>query len=336
MISELWIIRGNRPVLWTIPMYAKHVTGYEVELVTAVPILKLHERALRARVEEVGRIANGIYYVAIQKLREIAKAVPSQDPELLFSWNTLRADQRQYAEKFNNPDQIDFLDRMFQNGIGKTRDEVTWWWYQFCNHALETLVAHEKPVDMFFCRLHPSPYRSDWRQQFMGKMFNHVKQHGKTAEDIASDPKFRQLFESPTLASFFPDQKVLERRIEVEMKPEWWSNILHVEKTRRSELLSREQYVQAYEDSCRRFAKAAATLFADWMEGAHHDCARIAGSGVSGRFLVRSSKTGTSSKRNGARRRDRVGRLRAEVALARAEADAARRKLEASIENWSV
>lgn len=249
MSEELWIIKGRLPVLWTIPVYAQWESKCEASVFPAIALLRSQERALNYLLSTHARKVKGMWLMTTTALEEVGRlADPGTDPESVFSWERPRGVYKpsywSRARLIGEPLRKEFLDSLYQDGAGNSRDEVEHWWYIFCNYAFNWLINTEKPLDMYFVRLVPLPFRHEWVS---------------ILDSIHADKRQTEHFNDPYMLGGSVGN-VIRRTIDAELLPTWWKSVRRVERTRLSRLTS-EQYAESVRASIMRAIPAARRLY---------------------------------------------------------------------------
>ena len=261
MHEELWTVRGSSPVLWRIPFYVTwNEKAPEGALFSAVPLLKIQQAAADRVMRENGRRVKGMWMMTRADLRKVGElAKDGTDPETLLVWERPRtAKQPRYrSTKFRERD--DFLDALYLLGVGQSQEEVAHWWYLFCNHALDWVINKERPVDMFFAKITPLPFRVNWQEKANKTRLEmlckrHVFTHGNYLDDW---------FKRGSPLGLNADGTI-HRYLQVELMPFWWKTIKQVERTRLKRLKS-ERYAEYVATAIDRATPAAKRIFKTWV-----------------------------------------------------------------------
>lgn len=256
MTPELWTVRGNRPRLWTIPVWIEQ-NGKQAKVFPAIPLLATQLRALHWRLEDQGAKREGDEWVIpAGKLKLIAMAAPKIDPEYLLTWEHLRLADLPKRKRAISQDQHDFVDDMYLRGIGQSREVLRYWFVEFANQMLDWLVNHERPVDLGFCILHPSPYRLGWQHRIYEGVKNYGKKRGPRHKRAVGQIEKRYLI--------VDKGRHCRRTIEIEFPRTWWKIIDKVE-SERLELLGDYGYATNFMASVRRREAVSYRLYNQWM-----------------------------------------------------------------------
>jgi hypothetical protein len=260
MTEELWSIRGYDPVQWSIPFYVTpQGPSEESSAFPAIPLLRIQQSAVNARLKPRARLVNGIWMITRLNLHQIGTmATAGVDPETLLAWDRKPLKQAlKRPEK--NVEREEFLDALYQVGIGKSREEIAHWWYVFCNHALDWIINKERPVDMFFTRIHPMPYRANWIERTEARR---MKLYSKR-QSLMQPDWLKKWFENSTLLGLNRDGTI-NRHMTLEFMPLWWQTIKLVEQTR-LQRLKRFRYAACVIESIRQASPAAARIYRTWL-----------------------------------------------------------------------
>lgn len=290
MVSdELWIIRGREPVNWTVPVYVTWQTQEWGILYFAVSLMVKQQHC----VEQVLRLAaepyKAMWRIRRTHLEKIGDLTTGGDPESYFSWERPRLAQQPEFSPERRKERDEFIDAIYQCGVGKSREEVEYWWNQFCKHSLDWLINKEKPVDMYFIRLHNSPYRANWRTALLGRfprlgaLLAHVG--GVNRDFVAHKSGLTEQMLSLDLLAMKRPENICYRMVEVEHRPSWWKNVLKVEKTR-FERLGCAGYAAYFMESVRSRLGLTLHLYVEWLAHVARPCAADVECGLAGEFRL--------------------------------------------------
>lgn len=274
--EQTWLVRGSLPVLWTIPFRVTFEDEHsEAEMFAAVPLLKIQQKAVDWHMERVahGRQVNGAWMVRRRELKLMAQHVLTEcDPEELFSWERKR-EYRYDPKLVDNRDRNEFLDTIFHLGIGKSREETEYLWKSFCNHALDWLINHEKPVDMYFAVLHPSVYRRNWCERIHAESWVPMKE-----EWLKVNQKFQQHLRGGRLLAV-TDEGTIKRYIEIELTENWTKAIKVVESTRLKRL-NPVRYAELIAETIIKQLGISARIYAAYVAAIREPIGSVTASGV--------------------------------------------------------
>lgn len=285
----MWILRGGEPVLWTVPVYVKWITEEWGTLFYALPLLAKQQEAVDAVLAKFATPAKGMWEVRKIALERFATLSAGGDPQTFFSWERPRLVRQSQVAKEERKEITEFLDALYQAGVGKSREEVEYWWLQFCNHALDWLLNKEKPVDMYFLRLHNCPYRQNWRQailsrfQKVGKLLAHSR--GKDREFYAVRSGVTDELLCLDLLAMHRTDGICYRHVEVEHRPRWWKAVLRVERERMVRL-GYIGYASYFMASVRRRLATTIGIYVDWLAAIARPSAADVESGRQGEFRL--------------------------------------------------
>lgn len=283
MLDELWMIRGSKPVLWTMPFRVNAIGGAEVEAHLDWPMLSTRQAAAVACLMlEYGRPYNGMWRLTLWQLRKIgSRARDGETAEDLFSWERARESQQPKYNPDRRAERDEFLTALYQNGVGSSLTEVEAWWQHFCNHALDWLLNKEKPVDMYFLKLHPTPLRRNWDYKAWSyfRRYKEIPKH-PTPSDLLANKAAANAFRSARWLAVMPG-RICERHVMIEHTRMWWALMKKVEETR-LKVLKVNSYAQAVLDSLARGVGAAARVYSEWAIHSAHSQGYNLSSGVHG------------------------------------------------------
>lgn len=259
-VSELWIVRGDRPVLWALP-YRMEPCGQGVRIWPAVPLREKEKSAATALLRPLGEPEGDDWLLTHFRLRKVAEKVPDKEPEQYAIWH--RPHMRQVKHWARSPGQAgieDFTDALFMAGVGETREEVATWWYHFRNHMLDWLINKEREVDLGFVKLHQSARRLNWLIQthFCGR--RQTVPLTNQPKVLKNNQKFMDRVSGRSVVEVRTNGTV-RRFIDVEHGKEWEALTKRVETTR-LKLLKPRPYAKHTLAGLARGADVAAKLFA--------------------------------------------------------------------------
>lgn len=265
--TEMWVIEGRQPVLWTIPVFVKWNNDDEGEMFYAVSyLLQKQLGALTERLKDHARPFNGMWIISRHALKRIARLTPGGDPECYFSWHLSReGDQPKYKPE-TRVERDEFLDSLFQSGAtGLDRATLEFVWRQFCLHMGNWLINREKSIDFYFFTIHPMPYRSNWKDRMLDEFTRRFAAHAMSRQ--ATELKqidVREMLLDPSLLAMNESYGICYRRLEVEHKKAWWKNVIRSERYKLSKLGPHE-YAFDFTGFCIRCIERSKRLFFSFL-----------------------------------------------------------------------
>jgi hypothetical protein len=163
-IPEMWLVRGRKPVPWTIPFYVTRRDDFEVQLYPAVPLNVPQQRAINEFMANFGSVDPiGRWGIHPSLLPKVASQIDNgTDPEVVSTWGTPEDKQKKpLSISTGDAEQDEFLSDMLAN-VHMELPELVACWTLFKQQILHYLVNREKPVSFGFLKLHSSPYRRNW------------------------------------------------------------------------------------------------------------------------------------------------------------------------------
>lgn len=241
MEHELWVITGNDPVTWAIPHWVHSDDKRWATIWRTMALTKFQWAAMQARLGKLETVGSGKSRISMAQLRRIGhKVLHTGQVEDHFVWERRRLAVLTPTTRKRRTDRDEFLAGMFLRGIGRSEGELEYWLNQFCNHMIWWLINKETPVDLYFCKLHPSPYRLNWHRT-------------KSARDRMA---------SPILFAF--DGAACLRSIEIEHTRTWWRISRRVEHDR-VKMLSPKGYAAEYIAWAERISEQSTRLHNAWL-----------------------------------------------------------------------
>lgn len=269
-VEELWVIRGSKPVLWTVPFWLTWEKGQmEATIFCAQPLIGIQEDAVSSVLRQSARPFNGMWRITRPDLERIGYQVnPPKRPELYLSWERTKEYQKLENKPELHEEVNDFIDALYQRGYGESRELVAYQWRQFCNHMQHWLLVKEKPVDLGFMKLHPSSYRQNWmlvvlsRFPKLGQAISHLSE--PELSYILHKSGFMEALLSLDLLAVNNRWEYCYRQVEVEMTKHWWKSVELVERNRIKNL-GRFNYANHVMDSVRRGLKGTIQRYRRWL-----------------------------------------------------------------------
>ncbi|HEU4344378.1 MAG TPA: hypothetical protein VFU31_22690 [Candidatus Binatia bacterium] len=268
--EELWILRGNEPVLWTVPFFlCWEKPDIEATLYCSLDMPTFMRDAADSVLLNCARPYNGMWRILKEDLERVAYRVdPPVNAHLYLSWER----RKEYQKPEHHPEMVidlnDFIDALYQRGVGKSRDEVAYWWRQFCNHMLDWLIMKEKPVDLGFLKLHPTHYRPNWKPLLLSRFPKlGIALHKLTGIDMKYILQTSGLLEALTgmdILAMHRERHYLYRNVEIELGKTWYRAARDVELARRRRL-GPILYAQHSMDSIRRGLPAMLRIYRQWL-----------------------------------------------------------------------
>lgn len=170
-------------------------------------------------------------------------------------------------------DRAEFIATFCQR-TGARQADAHWWFNQFVNHMLDRLINHEKPIDLYFARIHAVLLRPNWRTNF-----NLNCPRVKAVEGLIANGAFNKLATSGQCLAITPEGTV-QRFLEVELCREWLRTVERVELTRQERL--GENYAKAILESAKRQVATTAKLCAQYLANWYHPSAQDADGRLAG------------------------------------------------------
>lgn len=254
-------------------------------VISAVPLLTIQTDAVNSILGLHGERVGRDWWITEPSLRRIGEQTAGGDPQVYFVWGARRPTDRKPTLEL--AERNEFIEELYKNGVGKSPEELNYYWREFCLHAANWLINKEKPVDMIFIRLLNCPYRANWKsiltQRFrrLGQVLSH---RGGTARDYALEQSgFLEELLCPDLLAMNQKHGTCYRHVEVHHCKKWWK-LARVAERDRMQQLGNERYAEYFMDSVRRFFKPAMALYTSWLAQIADPCAADCESGHAGRF----------------------------------------------------
>ena len=268
---ELWVVTGSEPVTWAIPFWVDWQGPY-TDIRCAMSLSPYQFAALKARIGEKEMGKAGYWRISLTQLRRIGHQVQfTGQVEDHFVWERRRLAHLSPLARRRRADRDSFIGDMFLRGEGESEGELEYWLARFCNAFIWHLLNKETPVDLHFCKLHPSPYKANWH--------------------IDSKPMRRDQLLGPMKIAF--DGIACLRGVEMELTRTWWKLARRVEHERVT-LLGNEAYAAEFMAWVERRIPESERLQRIWVQACRAAPARV-GARYKGR-LARFWQTTTISR----------------------------------------
>jgi hypothetical protein len=287
--EELWMIRGNSPVLWTVPFYiTKDERHEEFAMFSAIPLLPNQKKAVDELLLLHARQWNGMWRILPIELAAIGYATEGGDPEEYFSWERKRVRYKTDAEKERRKEMDDFLDALYQKGFGQSRMEVEGWWLIFSSHALDWMLNKDRIVDFGFIRLHPTYYRRNWQECLVHKLwqlsFVYRRFYVPRMAKRLWREKIKERFTNPGELAL-DESGIFLRHVDIEHTREWRKKMRMVENARKN--VMKDDYADFVMGQIRSRVRTAYKFFRYWAKDAMAPRAKsVRGSPGRGHLLV--------------------------------------------------
>ena len=281
---ELWVVCGRDPVLFRIPYFVVWSQN-EALMESALPLRRQEKLAVSRILALHGKPSKDQWIISRQMLEKIAEQTRGGDPDNYFAWNMPRPAEQAHVE--GRTERSEFIDSLYQSGVGKSPEELAYYWQEFCRHAAHWLINKEKPVDIFFVRLHNCPYRANWKviltQRFrrLGQAISHKSGHER--EYVMDQSGFKEELLSLDLLAFRRENQTCYRHVEVEHRKPWWKNVKKIELKRKMQL-GPYGYADYFLESIARFIPTAIRLYTVWLAQIAKACVADCEGGHDGRI----------------------------------------------------
>jgi len=293
MNAELWLFRGQQPVPWTVPFWVTRKHGTLVTLVEAPALLAKQKAAVRSVLKPVADWHKGRWILEERMLPMLAERLPEgTDPDAVTSWGTAAIDPPPVSTdpvSTGHADMDEFLDSLLAKGVGASRADLAFWWLTFCKHAQDYLLNKEKPIPMYFIKLHPSPYRRNWKWVLLTRFPRFWR-----SMTILNPYQRRVALEK---SEFIDEMLCLDllamhkrtgfvyRYVEVEHERTWYENVRTVERERLRRL-GWTDYAGRVMASVRRRLDTSIRLYGKWLADLACPSAQDVECGESGEFRL--------------------------------------------------
>lgn len=288
MAAELWVVsRTEGDIIWTAPVYVRWEYAM-ARFCLATPLKAQHHQAYEDFIKKTAdyRPVHGWWEVPRRVFQVYARKIEDdRDPKNYVTYRRLgkAADQAEsMAERptkdIENSERHQFIARMVEKGLAKDFETAYQWYMTICQHAADELINHERPVDMFFIKLHISPYRQNWMLEMLKKFPNLGKVlkscSGEKAELLLHDNGVYEFLLNHEMLAMPHEGVHCYRHIEVEHKRTWWRETVRAERVRYAQL-GPVKYASYFMDSVRRRLKVSVKLYRQWLAAVSRPQAQI-------------------------------------------------------------
>lgn len=254
-MNELWTISGRDPVNWTVPFYVDWKSNCAV-LTCGVALLARQRVAVANFLSVHGQPFEGKWIVKRGNLEGIAQRTPGGDPEMYFVWS---APKPKPLPKDGLEERSEMAEAMHKAGIGETVAHAHILWTSICRLVAHRMINEEKPVDMFYFKLHNCPYRANWLTILTQRIRRRLRSNAE--EELTG---YTDLLESTDLLSYNRRNRLCYRHVEVEHGRRWWKLVTRVE-SERMKVKGDHGYADYFLDSLRRFYPVARRIYDSWL-----------------------------------------------------------------------
>ncbi len=268
MKEELWVIEGTIPVAWTVPVYAHFRDDLNAVVMYACALLPSQKQWVDDHMREYAVEENALWIITRVALERMGHQVELCNPELLFTWERDRNRPIEVGEPPpTTSDREEFLNGLYMSGLFADRKQLDLIYYQFCLHSLGWMINREKPLDLYFAKLHNCPYRVNWKESLLarfprlGRLLCHRNKQG--AEIVANEAGMLDELRCPDLLAMRRTSPLVRRTIEVELTGLWHKTVARTEQRRWSQL-GPLKYAEYFMHSVARWAQAATRCYVSW------------------------------------------------------------------------
>lgn len=271
--TELWVLCGRSPALFQLPYYVTWQKKNEATIEPAFPLRGFEIEAAARILALHGRVSGSQWVISRSMLECVADHV-NGNPEEFYCWGRPRPKEQRAVD--GREERSEFIDSLFQAGIGESPEQLTFFWREFCQHAAHWLINKEKPVDMIFLRLHNCPYRPNWKtlltQRFPKLGSELLRKSAVDREQVLDGSGFNHALLNLDLLAFQRKNETCYRQVEVEHRKAWWKLVYKAESQRVK--AGPYEYARYFVDAIRRFAPTAKKLYSLWLAQISKPCVR--------------------------------------------------------------
>ena len=280
-VTSLWVVTGNSPVAFALPVKVIDSNYRLLEVQPAVPMLKIQEHALSeifSMSSKVGeRDGKIVWLITYYLLRRIASKVHDQtvDPEKLVVWSRELNDNRHHMVKKFATDRDDFLEFCYTMGLGNTITETYYFWGQFTKLMAEWIINRERVIDLGFANLRNCPFRHDWKvilswcypEHMLGTKHLKGGHFRKNLSKVWKSGAIKSLFSLDLVAfknsNITNNLKHCMRHINVELKLPWYKMMMARERDKLKHL-GEQEYAMQHMESVRSNIRYWVADFTRW------------------------------------------------------------------------
>ena len=285
----LWVIEGPG---YRIPY---NVGPEDLVACCSVPEINLTKRQRKLLGETIEKEAFNIneegWWLHINKLPGKQINMPDIDPEDLLIWNPVVEEHDGYEAE--NPDEF-YVSFYLKTGnmVIEGPESIKMLFSWFASHMLNWLGNRHKPIDLWFIKLHPMPYRANWRQILL---YWDRKLPPITVPGLPRPLKLcrylphmyhrmEDQFIQPEMLAINKEDGTIEWRVEVEEQGPWTDHIRTVELERRK--IRGKEYMNGVLEHLKRRFIDAMKLYAKFLYGCKSAAPTFTLGSVEGRVVV--------------------------------------------------
>jgi hypothetical protein len=288
---ELWLVSDGA---WTLPV---HCDPYSSDARTVTHwCVRPAQQLLSAPFEELRRrfgpcnlsTSRTSWYVTDEDLRRIATKATGCDASQYLKWDKQTTEESAETvgiEEVAAPSRVEekFLNFMFKRSaidpkLGR------FFWGALKESMLHWLINIQKPIDFELFKLHPIPYRANWKEIMLAKYpacANIFRKPHNTWHDKLVESGFMQDLGSSDLVALDAHSKSMYWTLEIEPKS-LWLKTMHESEVARMASKRPGNYLRYYESCIRNRLDDVLKTFAAWIVQIRKPVGRLCESPVSG------------------------------------------------------
>lgn len=270
VVCELWEVSG---IGWRLPISVEwhgNLSITRVRMGGGIALLKMQRAVLRKVLDKVGEHRDdnrNAWWILPDDLNAIAQKVESEDPdpEDVVLWSIEAGRKETVTPIFESAMCNEFLEFYCRDGLLGEPVEAAVAYQDFCNHGLRWMLLHQKPWDLGFAVLYPTPMRADWKQIIEGLI---LKQQGKRYSRIKDLTGKLDYFVMGELLSLLWGGELIRWNIEVKLRKGWHLVNLRMERSKHAKGKPKQRnqtYTSLVNETLRRLLPYHCELFLSYL-----------------------------------------------------------------------
>lgn len=259
------------------PFWVSRRTGTLAAMVEAAVCFAKQRVAIAKFFSGVADLRGRHWYLPQRTLESIATRLPEgTDPLTVTTWGEEKREMVPETPppakppepvSTGNLEMDEFLDDMARN-TGTERGVLAYWWLTFCKQVQHYLINREKPVPMYFIKLHASPYRQNWKWIVLSRVpgyWRALQFLNKSQRKLELEGSgFMNQLSCLDLLALHKRHGVIYRYVEVEHEKGWHKEVRRVEQER-VRRLGWLQYAEHVGGAVRRRFATTIRLYGKWL-----------------------------------------------------------------------
>lgn len=228
----------------------------------AIPWLKEQRRLVIERLDQLAFNKNGEeWFVIGQQLDQECDGCTSDDPETVVRWNPPLHDGVTPSAR---PACDWLIEQMLLVGLARTEKAARLIYQAMCRLFLQQLINRNESVDLLFCKIHPLPYRVNWKNVLLDLNVRRVGERYNVSMQLVEQFAEKQLCDEQLLA-YSGNEQTISWKLEVTSEAWWERCVLLREKVRKSKELWKQQYLYEVARCLWQAVPRGAAIYRQWL-----------------------------------------------------------------------